>query len=69
MKFEHVAVHVYENMTSLIMGIVGSRSRSWCDFYLYLPQCKLSGSLTQFGTSWEAYTKHVCLSDNNTQYL
>ena len=35
--------------TSSIMGIVGQRSRSWCDFeiFLHLQQYKLLGLITQ----------------------
>ena len=57
--------------TSLILGIINTRSRSWCDFeiFLHLQQYKLLGPITQVWYKLEADIKHVCLSGNNKQIL
>ena len=61
-------------MTSSILGIVGSRSKSLRDFeiFLHLTQYKLSGPITKLWSKLPSLyfmNKHVCSSDTNVQNL
>ena len=62
-----VCARVHVCVCVSIQCIVAPKSRSRCDFeiFLHLPQYKLSGRITQLFTSSEVDIKLVCLSDNN----